>query len=335
MKFGTADIRGNINLKSLSGNTLYVGPGCTYTTITLAMAAAAANDTILVAPGTYAEAVTFTQDGLTLKSIGSKSNTIIALATTTAAGLVSMSTKIDCTIDGFTINLTAQATAEKYAVYSANASGNNCIKNCDINVTSSVGSLASLGGVNLAGAGSSEVLNCNVDVTQSSTSGVQTYGITVRSGNRSFINVRLSVSDASTGNSLVYGYFIGSTTTFTVRECSVKVESAVTTSGVVAGLVSTDDPKVHIYGTDIDVNCSSTGLAYGTFADAFGSGSALSLYNCTVKAIAVTDGDGTDYIVSDGTIHVYGGNSLGDVVSSGTVTTLGLVRIGVTSAIVA
>lgn len=61
----------------VSAATLEVGPGKTYLTITAAMVAAGAGDTILVYPGTYNENINITVPNLTLKSVAGRDSTII------------------------------------------------------------------------------------------------------------------------------------------------------------------------------------------------------------------------------------------------------------------
>ena len=118
-----------IHTDTIGTNTLLVGTGGKdYTTISLALAAAAAGDTILVAEGTYTEAITFADDNVALRALGRAENTIITQA---AANVVNMSTKSGCTIDGFTVRISAADGAD-FCIISANDSTSdyNIIENC-------------------------------------------------------------------------------------------------------------------------------------------------------------------------------------------------------------
>ena len=337
MKFGTVNALGDITMKTLSGNVLYVGPGCTYTTITLAMAAASAGDTILVAEGTYSEAVTFTQDNITLKAIGSKANTTITQTNVTGNGVVDFSTKSGCVLDGFTVSATAQTTTTKSTIYSNNndASDYNYILNCDVFTTSSVNIV--IPGTYIDD-GNFEAVNCTFSSTNSASSHGYCHATQVVAAGHTakFKNCKFISNGSSTGTNDVSGMWAGGSTKILFRDCDFEISSACTTTGNACGIIHHNtNSEVIFYDCFIDVNCTSTGLAYGIYNTDSGGGDDY-LYNCTVKAIADTDGDGIDFIEDDaGEIFVYGGISLGDTLSSGTVTTLGIIRTGTTSAIIA
>jgi len=98
-------------------NILLVCPTSDYTTIADAMAAADAWDTILVAEGTYNEAVVFAHDNITLRSFGSAENTIITQGTGTTISFATMS---GCVVDGFTISLSAADDTTDEVIWSNN-----------------------------------------------------------------------------------------------------------------------------------------------------------------------------------------------------------------------
>jgi len=118
-------------------NTFIVEPNGTLTTIDAAMNLCSPGDTVLVAEGTYTETVTFDDDNITLRALGSAENTIITQA---AATVVNMNTREGCTLEGFTISLTANDSNTKYPLFGNSDTSNNTvntIRNCIITAASS------------------------------------------------------------------------------------------------------------------------------------------------------------------------------------------------------
>lgn len=124
------------HITKLDENTIIVSPNSEYTTIDAAINAASAGFTILVAEGTYTEAITYDVDNLTIKAIGSRENTTI---TQVADTVVNFSTASGCILDGFTVSITAADGSADYAVTGANddASDYNIIRDCKFVHTSS------------------------------------------------------------------------------------------------------------------------------------------------------------------------------------------------------
>jgi parallel beta-helix repeat protein len=76
--------------------------GCTYSTIGAAVAAANANDTISVGPGTYGENVTLDKAGLTLQSTGGPAGTIVSAPVGSTAPAIKLAAS-GVTVNGLTI----------------------------------------------------------------------------------------------------------------------------------------------------------------------------------------------------------------------------------------
>jgi len=145
-------------------NILLVCPTSEYETIGAAMNAADAGDTVLVAEGTYTEAVIFPHDNITLRAQGSAENTII---TQPAGTTVSFGTTSGCTLDGFTVTLSAATSTEDEVIFSNNndTSDYNIVKNCIINVDNNVANDFGLYGINIDD-GNFELLNNKITVHQ-------------------------------------------------------------------------------------------------------------------------------------------------------------------------
>lgn len=141
-----------------------------YTTISAAIAAAAANDTIFVCPGTYNENPNVNK-ALTITGAGAASTTING----TAAGNVVTISSSNVTLQGFTITAPS-STSSRYGVALANSAisnitiANNVIQNLVTTATFSVGV-------------SIHALNTNVTVTNNQitniASGVLAYGVLI------------------------------------------------------------------------------------------------------------------------------------------------------------
>ena len=93
-------------INPVSAATREVGPGKTYATINLALAAAGNGDTILVYPGTYNEYVNITVPNLTLKSVAGRDVTTIGPGTTTIVIRINKNLGL-ITVDGFTVLVSA------------------------------------------------------------------------------------------------------------------------------------------------------------------------------------------------------------------------------------
>ncbi|WP_323014049.1 VCBS domain-containing protein, partial [Devosia sp.] len=128
---------------------LHVGAGQTYSTITAAIAAATAGDTIMVHAGTYTENVLINKS-LTLVSVDGAENTIITNASQANNATVGVAAGVNnVTIDGFTINGFDGASRgiEAAAVYVLGAADNFQLLN---NIVIANGDLALLSNENAA-----------------------------------------------------------------------------------------------------------------------------------------------------------------------------------------
>lgn len=232
-------------------------------TISKAMALAAAGDTILVAEGTYTEAVTFSQDNLTLRALGSAETTIITQA---AADVVNFSTMSGCTLDGFTVSITAADASTDNCISSANDSATdyNTIENCIVIWTSSADLANSLvihltNGNTVVRNNRITCTNTHAEATTASTTainpaGADTYWI---------YNNIITITDSATGASAnMIGINLACTTAYifnNIITMTAATEGGSTAPMGIYGAATTS----YIMGNTITVTATSTGAAWG------------------------------------------------------------------------
>jgi len=288
---------------SLGDNTLFVGTGCIYTTIQAALDAAAAGDTILVAEGTYTEQITFGDDYVTLKALGSKENTTITQA---ADVLVNFGTKEGCVLEGFTLSVTAMHAYTDYAITGANgtsASVPNIVRNCKVISASSTAAIYSM----LLTDGYWEFWNTEFVVNQTQVTANSNRILLCQTNLDSvkFHNCSLTINSTSnsTANEAPIQMKRG---TLEMWNCKIYVDTDITTTGIARGIWFEGDEAagtVDIYNTFIYVNSSSSAITRCLDID---GGSTVNTYNCTFKSTN-TDNDGLWANVTAGdTLNVYG-----------------------------
>lgn len=236
------------------GNAIIVETGTVYATITLAMAAAAVGDTILVAEGSYDEAVTFSQDDLTLKAWGSAENTTITQA---AGTTLTFSTKSGCVLDGFTVALTAATASADRVIYSNNddASDYNIVKNCTITETHAGGSTIIVLPIEVD---DGNIRFENIDVVTTQTNASASYAFDCRGAHTHYFeDVRLTMSHASGGAQAGWGLHSDASTLAYFKNCTIDIDSNHTAAGTFYALYASATTN-HIIGCP-DINAVTTG----------------------------------------------------------------------------
>lgn len=307
---------GDVLLDKINGNTFYVGATSTYTTITLAMAAAAAGDTILVAEGTYAEAVTFSQDNLTLKAMGSAENTIISQATATA---VNMSTKSGCVIDGFTVIVSAANGTTDYCVTSANddASAFNVIKNCILDWDATV-ALSGTSAINVSD-GNIKILNNYItqDDTYAGTNPSMMFGIYASVASAAIYYIDGNTIEVTNAATLTTGhatycirvYNIGGKCYITNN--NITSTSAFQTNGETRGITLSGSCTYYVNNNNIISTCTSTGTSVAIQCGADADFILYAHSNLLIPTTSESDG-GYLQTGASGTIYIHNNTVEGD-----------------------
>ena len=290
---------------SFCEDVLLVCPTSEYTTITEAMAAAGAWDTILVVQGTYNEAVTFSQNNLTLKAFGSPENTIITQA---AGTTVSFSTKYGCTLEGFTVSLSAATSTNDEVIWSNNnsATAYNTVKNCIIDVENAGGSTFGLYGINIDD-GNFRLLNNRIAVTQTNNSALYAMWNTAVHTSEYRDNI-FTIDQQSTGTHMTTGIHHGAGAG-SIMHCTgnvLNLTSTHTVGGLGAGVYA-DARDNYVNDNIISAVTTGTGIMYGVYT---GGSDTNYLIGNAIHA-ATNDGDGT-WCNSVGTTYAHGNTVTGD-----------------------
>ena len=253
----------DVHINKIGTNTLYVGAGGEYTTITLAEAAAVAGDTILVAEGTYTETVTYSVDNLTIKAIGSKENTTITQA---AAIPVNFSTKEGCVLEGFTVSVTAADGAADVCINNANDSATtyNYINNCIISWASSVAIPAQQ--IITNGGGHLMIRACEITLTSTyaGTDNNGCYGIYCYPGNivRMYDSKYTMVNSGTGSGQQVHAFLMYATSTLYLFNNIISISSDMITNSTVTCVQQASAPStVYAYGNEITVIATDTAIA--------------------------------------------------------------------------
>jgi len=301
-------------------NILLVCPTSEYTTIGEAMAVADAWDTIIVAEGTYNEAVTFTGDNITLRSFGSAENTIITQGKGTT---ISFSTYSGCTLDGFKTTLSAAETTNDEVIWSNNdsASDYNTVKNCIIEVENKAGSVFGLYGINI-GDGNFRLLNNTITVTQTGDSAVYAIWNSAAHPFECVDNTIVLDQDAT-------GAFMTSALAHVAGAGSIlyAIENRITTdsehTGVSVGYSVYAHAAINYVNENIINAVGAAGVMYGLFT---GSGDTAYYMNNFIN-VTTTDGDGewANFSAATGTSYAHGNTIVGDSILG----TGGIIYLGV------
>jgi len=303
---------------TIDGNTLIVSTNSAYDTITKAMAAATAGDTILVSEGTYAEAVTFSQDNLTLKAIGSAENTIIDYDD---AVVVNFSTKPGCTLDGFTVNQDSVNADTDYLIYSSNVSATdyNTIQNCILD--SSADAAYKLYAI-YVNDGNTIVRNNRITVSNVSTSANHTFGVRYGSelGHTTITeNNVITINQDATGAYAAIGIALDAGAITYANNNKIVITTDATTTGVGCGIYGSASVN-YINSNRISVIASGTGAVR-----AVGVGATDTAYvNNNVIYSTTGDSDG-EWLNNIGTaVYAVGNNITGDgAITAGTLYSAG------------
>jgi len=288
-------------------NALIVGStNGEYSTITAAMNAATTGDTILVHNGTYTETITFTKDNVALKAIGAAESTIITQA---ADDVIAFSTYSGCTVDGFTISVTAADGTADYLVSSANDSTTdyNTVKNCilDWGATTNFGVSYLINCTN----GNTRFIHNTITATNTyagtDASSIRLLGLT---GDDNYEiahnNITLTTSHTEASGDYDTAIYVDNTgKTAIIRDNDITVTSTAATTHIVNGIL-VGNGTTNSYNNNITVTASSTATASGI---ARVGGTAYSYHN-TISC-TTADGDGE---CLDGVIASFGDTLAGD-----------------------
>lgn len=272
----------------LTGNTLMVGPNLAYTTIDAALNAAASGDTILVAEGTYSEAITFDDDNVTVKSVGGKVTTIITQVT---GDTVSFNTRSGCTLEGFTIQITAATAATDNCISGANddASIDNYIIDCDITWASSA-NITETHAVEITD-GDYTFENCLISAINSNAGAVvnTTYAFHSSSaaGTKTFRDCRFVCSSSATGATYTHGIFTVVGDTIDLYDCTFDIDAAGTGDARGIGHFTAGSATINIYNNRVVCDNSSTGDSVAFAAGR--TGGTFNSYNTVLDASGGTN----------------------------------------------
>lgn len=287
-------------------NILLVCPTSEYTTITQAMAAADAWDTILVAEGTYNEAVTFSQDNLTLRAFGSAENTIITQA---AGTTVSFSTKSGCTLDGFTVSMSASTSTNDEVIFSNNDSDvdYNTVKNCIITDVNAGGSTFGLYGIRIDD-GHFRLINNTIEIWQKNNQAV--YAIW-NSAEHTFEcrgnNIDVDQDSVGAHMTSALAHAAGASSILYFTENIITLYSTHIDPGMGYGVYAHAKHN-YVSGNTIESVTSDTGDACGLFTGAGDTG----YYTGNFINVTTGDGDGAWASFTAGTSYATGNNIIGD-----------------------
>ena len=288
-------------------NILLVCPTSEYTTIGEAMAAADGWDTILVAEGTYNEAVVFTQNNLTLRAFGSAENTIITRPTGT---VVSFSTKYGCTLDGFTVELSAATATTDRVIYSNNNSAfaYTTVKNCIIKTDNNGTDTFALYGIGVDN-GNFALLFNKISISQKCNHAVYAIQNTAVHTSK-YIGNELTISQASVGAHILWGFHhhAGAGSIMYCEDNVLTINSTHTLDGIGHGIYASAELN-YVNNNVIDADASSTGEMYGLYTGA----AKTAYYNGnTIEVTVVAGGDGEWANFGTGTSYAHANTVTGD-----------------------
>jgi len=309
------------NISRMFTHIVYVGTGSAFTTIDSALNVVVPGDTILVesSPTAYDEAITFDDDNITLKAIGSKENTTITQANAT---IVNFGVKSNCVLDGFTIDMLAATTSERRCITGANdgvtASTKNIIRNCDITYTSSADIINRP--VNFTN-GYWKIENCNITLTTTATSPNTTYALqTTNSDGIELVHTKIKVyADSATGTPVIACWVNAATTILDeMRDCELYLSSSAITAGALYAFIA-NATTTNIYNSKLTVICSSTANVK-TITN--GSGQTINSYG-NIYTATNSDNDGKWASIASGATL----NSYGDSIIDGSLSNAGTANI--------
>lgn len=296
---GAAGATGDTGGTGVAGgltDVITVGPAGDYATITLAMAAAVAGDTILVAPGTYTETVTFPVNNITLRSLGSATNTIITQA---AASIILIGNRIGCTVDGFTLQITAATVATQY-IYQQQFSSPiyNTLCNCIIDYNSAVN--ITIKPITIS-AGNFRMFNCSGTFVLTD---VAADGRVINIGPSTLWTIdiydnTLEATFAHTGTAICY-FLSGPESDIYIHGNKFTFTTSSTTTGPTAMLIASG--PMWVWGNVLTTICTSTGVVYGGVYS-----SSSYMFGNYINA---TNGDGDAQWVSFGSFCYAVGNTI-------------------------
>ena len=285
---------------------LRVGSGMPYATIGAAMADVAAGGTIEVYEGTYAEKVTFLQDNITLKAIGSAENTIISgLANDKSVDFGVMS---GCTIDRFTVNQTVQNAVTDAIIHSMNdsVSDYNSVINCIISKTVDDGT--GWEGVWFQD-GNGLLRNCRIIFNNTSaTASTGECVRTVSGADHDYIFENNTITFAGSGATAgIVCFALYSTGMTQLNNNNIEGSGAGATVSEVMGISTSGAGTIYVNGNVFKISNASTGLVSGVKV---GATSTVYLNGNTIDA---SNGDSdAKWLNNAGTVYASGNIVKGD-----------------------
>jgi hypothetical protein len=244
---------------------LEVGTTHPYTTISLALAAATAGDTILVYPGTYTETLTIPVNNLTIIGVGKPNSVIIQQAD---ANVINFNSKTGVQFKFFTVRVTAATTA----IATVTGSTGSCaLKECKTQMTTAADIAAAsqpcVG--EITGAGTLTLILGSFNYAHSGDGGVTAQKGAFKVGTGSTLTLRFlqdsTITTSGTELATSTCIDVASTGIVLLHDSNVTITATGTLVAGLAYLTGTGTAHEY-YRNEIHIDATGCTNAYGFFA---------------------------------------------------------------------